>query len=49
VLDVTALTTLSQRWNTLSWLAGVVVVLLIQVMVVEAVVRVEFYLLLDTL
>jgi hypothetical protein len=26
VLDVTALTTLSQRWNTLSWLAGVLVV-----------------------
>jgi hypothetical protein len=26
LLDVTALTTLSQRWNTLSLLAGVVVV-----------------------
>jgi uncharacterized membrane protein len=24
LLDLTALTTLSQRWNTLSWLAAVV-------------------------
>jgi hypothetical protein len=33
----------------LSWLAGVVVALLIQVMEAVVVVRVEFYLLLDTL
>jgi hypothetical protein len=26
LLGLTALTSLSQRWNTLSWLAGVVVV-----------------------
>jgi hypothetical protein len=26
LLDLTALTTLSQRWNTLLWLAGVVLV-----------------------
>jgi hypothetical protein len=34
VLGVTALTTLSQRWNTLSWLAGVVEVLQTMVEVV---------------
>jgi hypothetical protein len=44
VPDVTALTTLSQRWNTYVWLAGVVVV-----RVEEAVVLVDFYPLLDTL
>jgi hypothetical protein len=41
VLDVTALTTLSQRWNTLSWLA-VVGVVLILVRLLVAVVRVDF-------
>jgi hypothetical protein len=39
-LGVTALTTLSQRWNTLSWLAGVVVAILVLVVMV-AVVRVD--------
>jgi hypothetical protein len=34
VLDVTALTTLSHRWNTLSWLAGVAVVLVLVAVVV---------------
>jgi hypothetical protein len=43
VLDLTALTSLSQRWNTLSWLAGVVAAL---GLAAEAV-RVAFYLLLD--
>jgi len=33
-LDVTALTTLSQRWNTLSWLAGVREAALLAVVVV---------------
>jgi hypothetical protein len=36
-LGVTALTTLSQRWNILSWLAGVVVVLEMAVVVVRVV------------
>jgi hypothetical protein len=40
-LVVTALTTLSHRWNTLSWLAGVVVVIVLAV----AVVLVDCYLL----
>jgi hypothetical protein len=34
VLGVTALTTLSQRWNTLSWLVGVGAVMLLLVVVV---------------
>jgi len=36
VLGLTALTTLSQRWNTLSLLAGVVVVLLVVIEVIVA-------------
>jgi hypothetical protein len=35
VLVVTALTTLSQRWNTLSWLAGVVAVVEMAVAVAQ--------------
>jgi hypothetical protein len=43
LLDLTALTTLSQRWNILSWLAGVVVAVLMEIdppLVVE--VRVDY-------
>jgi hypothetical protein len=36
-LDLTALTTLSQRWNTLSWLAGVEVAVLGQMATLLAV------------
>jgi hypothetical protein len=35
VLGVTALTTLSQRWNTYVWLAGVVVAILLAVVAVR--------------
>jgi hypothetical protein len=45
VLGVTALTTLSQRWNTLSWLAGVVVVALFLIQAVVVEVQEVFYLL----
>jgi hypothetical protein len=41
LLDLTALTTLSQRWNTYVWLAGVGVAV---ILVVLAVVLVDFYL-----
>jgi hypothetical protein len=49
LLGLTALTTLSQRWNTLSWLAGVVVVVALVGMQMAVAVLAVFYLLLDTL
>jgi hypothetical protein len=48
LLGLTALTSLSQRWNTLSWLAGVVAQAQMRMLEVEAV-RVVCYLLQDFL
>jgi hypothetical protein len=49
LLGLTALTSLSQRWNTYVWLVGVVVVVAVQQTKVLVRVLVDFYLLLVTL